>query len=212
MVMIFGSLATFLILIYSVILHEISHGFVAERFGDPTARLAGRLTLDPRPHIDPWMTIVLPLVLFLSQAGVVFGAAKPVPVDAFNFRDPKKDMAIVALAGPVTNLLIAVLFSLLLRIVPVFVLNDQLLEIIKSIFVNSILLNVVLALFNLFPIPPLDGSKVLAGLLPNSLAMEIYRLERFGFLLIFAILLLFPGILYSYINPLEKIILSILLR
>lgn len=177
------------ILIYSVILHEIAHGWAADRLGDPTARLAKRLTLDPRPHIDPIMTIGLPLILFLTGAGIIFGAAKPVPIDPFNFREPKKDTALVALAGPATNILIAILFSLLFRLYP------------SDILGTAVVLNVGLAIFNLFPIPPLDGFKVLIGLLPDGLARELEGLERFGFMLIFLVLFFFPGLIFGTISP-----------
>lgn len=189
----------FLILIYSVILHEISHGFVADRLGDPTARLSGRLTLDPRPHIDPLMTIGLPLILFLTGAGIIFGAAKPVPIDPFNFRDPKKDTALTALAGPATNILIAIFLALLFRIVP------------SEILSIGIVLNLGLALFNLFPVPPLDGFKVLIGVLPDALARDLAGLERFGFMLIFIILLFFPGLIFGVISPILHTLTSLLL-
>ncbi len=190
----------FAILIYSVILHEIAHGFVANYLGDPTARLSGRLTLDPRPHIDPLMTIGLPLILFLTGAGIIFGAAKPVPIDPFNFRDPKKDIALTALAGPLTNLLIAAILAGLFRLFPSPTLS------------TGVILNVGLALFNLFPLPPLDGFKVLIGVLPDNLAKELAFLERFGFTLIFIVLIFFPQILFGAISPLLYTLTNLLLR
>src|SRR3989338_6250732 len=111
---IMSALITIVILIFSAILHEIAHGFVAERLGDPTARLAGRLTLNPRKHIDPLMSIALPLILLLSGSPIIIGAAKPVPVDTFNLRDGRKDLALVSLAGPLTNVVLAILASLVL--------------------------------------------------------------------------------------------------
>lgn len=192
-----------IILIYSVILHEIAHGYAADKLGDQTARAHGRLTLNPIPHIDPLMTIGLPLLLLLSGSGMIFGAAKPVPVDTFNLKDPKRDTALVALAGPATNLAIAVILALILRLVP----NQQ----IADIMVTSIMWNVGLALFNLFPIPPLDGSKVLAGILPDDLAAAFGRLDRFGFLLVFGILIFFPGLIFGITSPLTSRILSVLL-
>lgn len=203
-------LIQFGILIYSVILHEISHGWVAEKLGDPTARLAKRLTLDPRPHTDLLMTILLPLLLFLTHAGIIFGAAKPVPIDPFNFRDPKKDTALVALAGPLTNLLIAILLSLALRLSYFFIVNDSFYSIISNILTNSIIWNVGLALFNLFPLPPLDGFKVLTGLVSDDIARDLLRLERFGFTIIFIILFLFPGIIFGTISPIMRTITSFL--
>lgn len=189
------------ILVYSVILHEIAHGFVADKLGDPTARLHKRLTLNPIPHIDLFMTILLPLLLIVTRAPILFGGAKPVPIDPFNFRDYKKDTALTALAGPVTNLLIAVVFALLIRICDLVVLNDALRITLIEIFNRGAILNVSLAVFNLFPIPPLDGSKVLAGILPDELANELLKLERFGFLIVFAVLFFFPGLIFGIISP-----------
>lgn len=196
-------LVDFLILIYSVILHEIAHGFVADKLGDPTARVHKRLTLNPLPHIDPIMTLVLPLMLILSGSSIVFGAAKPVPVDTFNLRDPKRDMALVALAGPATNLGIAALLAILLRLF-----SSPLAD---SVLPTAIVWNVGLAIFNLFPIPPLDGSKVLAGILPDELAEGMIKLERFGFLIVFGILIFFPGLIFGITGPLISRITSILI-
>lgn len=181
------------ILIYSAILHEIAHGLVAERLGDPTARLMGRITLNPIPHIDPIMSILLPLILSLSPTHVIIGGAKPVPVDPFNFREPKKDMAIVSLAGPATNLLIAVVFGIVCRIIfPGFNL-DMILSsgILGTILGTVVYINIILAIFNFIPIPPLDGSKVFALLLPDKEAATYLSIGTFGIMVIF-FLLLFP--------------------
>jgi Zn-dependent protease len=186
-------LVSLIILVYSAILHEIAHGFVAERLGDPTARLMGRLTLNPKSHIDPFMSILLPLLLILSGSPVIFGAAKPVPVDPFNFREPKKDMAIVSLAGPGTNILIAIIFALICR----FLFPGLPLEVIRSSgFVGFTLgtivyINLLLAIFNLIPIPPLDGSKIFALILPDREAATYLSIGTFGILIIF-FLLMFP--------------------
>lgn len=193
-------LIQFAILIYSVILHEIAHGWAADRLGDPTARLSRRLTLNPIPHIDPMMTIGLPLILFLTGAGVIFGAAKPIPIDPFNFREPKKDIALTALAGPLTNIFISVVFALLFRAFP----ND--------ILSTAVVLNLGLALFNLLPIPPLDGFKVLLGVLPNAMAASLAGLERFGFTLIFIVLFFFPSIIFGTIYPTLQLISNLLLK
>jgi Zn-dependent protease len=191
-------LLSLIILIYSAILHEIAHGFVAERLGDPTARLMGRLTLNPKNHIDPFMSILLPLILILSGSPVIFGAAKPVPVDPFNFREPKKDMAIVSLAGPATNVLLAVAAAVLIKILmfvtPYFGASPMVSEIALSIYTFLTLvvqMNLLLAIFNLIPIPPLDGSKVFALLLPDKEATVYMSVGTFGILIIF-FLLLFP--------------------
>lgn len=191
----------FAIFIYSVILHEIAHGWVADRLGDPTARLMGRLTLNPKPHIDPIMSIALPLVLTLMQMPV-FGAAKPVPVDEFNLRDGKKDMAIVALSGPATNILIAAFFALILRLIGLFVVNPSVEIFLSIICVSAIKTNLFLAFFNLVPIPPLDGYRVVAGVIPKELSGFWDSLERLGFWLIFLVLFFFGNIIGIFVNPL----------
>lgn len=192
------ALVSLVILIFSAILHEIAHGFVAERLGDPTARLMGRLTLNPKSHIDPFMSILLPLLLILSQSPIIFGAAKPVPVDPFNFREPKKDMAIVSLAGPGTNVLIAVIAAVLIKILifvtPYFGASPMLTGIVVPVYTFLVLvvrLNLLLAIFNLIPIPPLDGSKILAMILPDKEAAAYMSIGTFGILIIF-FLLMFP--------------------
>ena len=172
------------ILLFSAILHEIMHGVVAERLGDPTARLMGRLTLNPIPHLDPIMSVALPALLVLSGSPIIFGAAKPVPINPMHFRDPKKDMALSALAGPLTNIFLAVLTAQIIRFTPF----DQTLN---SILYLVVLYNLVLAIINLIPIPPLDGSKVLASILPDEIARTYLSIERFGIFILFA-LLLFP--------------------
>ena len=170
-----------IILIYSAILHEVAHGYVAEKLGDPTARLMGRLTLNPIPHIDPWMSIALPLLLILSGSPVIFGAAKPVPIDPFNLREGRKDIAIVSLAGPLANISIAIIAAVLFRI-----LNIDILKIIVT-------LNLLLAIFNLLPIPPLDGSKIFALLLPEKDANAYLSLSTIGMFIIFFLLLVPVG-------------------
>lgn len=174
-----SGIITLVILIFSAIFHEVAHGFVAERFGDPTARLAGRLTLNPKKHIDPFMSIILPLLLILSGSPVIFGAAKPVPIDPFNLKEGRKDIALVALAGPLTNVLIAILASFLLKITNI------------DIFFIIVRLNLLLAIFNLLPIPPLDGSKVFALVLPQKEANLYLSLGSIGMFIVF-FLLLFP--------------------
>jgi Zn-dependent protease len=191
-------LVSLIILIYSAILHEIAHGFVAERLGDPTARLMGRLTLNPKNHIDPMMSIALPLILILSGSPIIFGAAKPVPVDPFNFREPKKDMALVSLAGPATNAIIAVAGAILIKILvfatPYFGASPLLTSIVIPLFTFLVLvvrLNLLLAIFNLIPIPPLDGSKIFALILPDKEAAVYLSISSIGIFIIF-FLLLFP--------------------
>lgn len=183
-------LVGFAILIYSVILHEIAHGFVADRLGDPTARLSGRLTLNPLPHIDPIMSILLPLLLLFSGSPIIFGAAKPVPIDPFNFREGRKDIGLVGLAGPGTNLILAFLASLLVKLVLFLPFSDLaffLLPILKLVAFY----NLALAALNLIPIPPLDGSRILAAILPKEYASFLDFLEPYGIFLLY-FLLLFP--------------------
>jgi len=188
------------ILIFSVVVHEVSHGIVAEKFGDPTARLAGRLTLNPLPHIDLFGSILLPAFLILSGYPV-FGAAKPVPVNFFNLRNPKRDMVLVSLAGPASNLLLALFSALPLRLGLIG------LDSVGGVFLlQVVLLNLLLAVFNLIPIPPLDGSKVLAGVLADRYLPVFFAVERFGFLLI--IVFLFTGAFQLVLSP----ILNLLLR
>lgn len=187
-------LISFILLIYSIILHEIAHGFVAERLGDPTARISNRLTLNPIPHIDPLMSILFPLILMLSSSPVVFGAAKPVPIDPFNFREPRKDMGLVGLAGPATNFLLGAIAAIVLKllyssiVLPPFTLEGQVLYLIIR---NFVYYNFLLTAFNLLPIPPLDGSRILAAVIPEEYAKVLDSLEHFGFFILF-FLLMFP--------------------
>lgn len=195
--MILSAVITLAILLFSAILHEIAHGYVAERLGDPTARLAGRLTLNPKNHIDPIMSIALPLILLISGSPIIFGAAKPVPVDPFNLRDGRKDLALVSLAGPLTNVALAIVASLILRTIPPspdLILNTFLpLETLVKwgylILATVVHLNLLLAIFNLLPIPPLDGSKIFALLLPEKLANVFLSLGSIGIFIIFFLLM-----------------------
>ncbi|MFH0790353.1 MAG: site-2 protease family protein [Candidatus Omnitrophota bacterium] len=174
------SLPLFLI---AVVLHEYAHGWAADKLGDHTAKDSGRLTLNPLAHIDPMGTIFLPLMLTLMRSPVVFGWAKPVPVNFALLRHPKRDMLLVSIAGIAANLLMAVLFSILLR-AGLFAANTY-----GWLWLNyGVLINLVLAVFNAVPIPPLDGSKVLLGILPRKLALSYAQLERYGFLLLIAFL------------------------
>jgi Zn-dependent protease len=192
---IFGILLSLVILVYSAILHEIAHGWVADRLGDPTARLMGRLTLNPLPHIDPIMTLALPLLLLLSGSPVIFGGAKPVPVDTFNLREGRKDMALVSLAGPGTNLLLALASSIILHLLVLLgtstVAESFFLSLLVQALLTTIQINLLLAIFNILPIPPLDGSKIFALLLPERDARTYLSIGNIGIFLIL-ILLNFP--------------------
>ncbi len=210
----FSGIALIIILVFSAILHEVAHGFVAYRFGDPTAKLAGRLTLNPKKHIDPFMSILLPLLLIVSGSPVIFGAAKPVPIDPFNLKDGRKDIALVALSGPLTNVLIAIIASLLIKTMPIISasLPLELYEILGSKLFAIVRINILLALFNLLPIPPLDGSKVFALLLPEKESYAYLSLGSIGIFIIF-FLLLFPiggfslgGVIFTLVQFSERLL------
>jgi len=186
---------TLSIFFLAVIIHEYAHGWTAWKLGDSTAKNAGRLTLNPLAHIDPVGTIFLPLMLLVMHSPVVFGWAKPVPVDFRSLQNPKKDMVWVGLAGPAANIIFAVLLA--------FILKFSTLAhsyVLSALISSGIIINLVLAVFNILPIPPLDGSRVMMGLLPRHLAIRYARLEPYGFLIIFG--LLFLGIIGSVIWPL----------
>ena len=184
-------------LIISVIIHEMAHGYAADWLGDPTARLAGRLTANPLPHIDPLMSVILPGLLIASPSPIIFGAAKPVPYNPYNLRNQKWGEAIVAFAGPAANIVIAIVFALLIRSADLLGLGATFVELSKSI----IFLNLFLAFFNLVPIPPLDGSKIFPKFLPVSLQIRYENFRRtmeqnitFAFaLVIFLFVFVFSG-------------------
>lgn len=191
------SIAIFIfILLFSVIFHEVAHGLMADRLGDPTARYAGRLTLNPIPHIDLFGSILLPAFLVMVNSPIIFGAAKPVPVDFRNLRNLRRDMFLVSLAGPATNVFLAFLAAMMLRFAP------GVSEMGQQLLFQTVLLNIVLGVFNLIPIPPLDGSKVLAsifGFIDQGWMYALLGLERFGFILI--VLFLFSGLLQTVLLP-----------
>ena len=185
---------SFVVLIFSIVIHEFSHGWMANYLGDPTARHMGRLTLNPIPHIDLMGSIIVPFILLLSSAGFIIGWAKPVPYNPYNLRDKKNGEMLVALAGPSSNLLVALIFGIIIRILLIqgIGINSS----IISFFSIIVLYNILLAIFNLVPIPPLDGSKVLFHFLPYSRHDIRETLERSGMLfLIIFILFGFPLIL-----------------
>ncbi|MDX8409080.1 MAG: site-2 protease family protein [Mariprofundales bacterium] len=181
----------------AIILHEIAHGRMADLLGDDTARRAGRLTLNPLAHVDPIGTIAIPLLLLVMQAPFLFGYAKPVPVNFMRLRRPKQDMVWVALAGPVTNLLLALTSALLLTAATH--LPPWVAEPLAMMCQASIIINLVLCIFNLIPLPPLDGGRVLVGLLPYRLAAAVSHIEPFGFVIIIALLL--SGLLPPLLGP-----------
>lgn len=195
-------------LVPAIVLHELAHGVVADRLGDQTPRLMGRLTLNPVKHADPFGTLILPGLLLLpylfGRGGPVFGYAKPMPVNTANLRNPDRQMMTIALAGPVTNLLLAVAGALLLRLVGF---EAGILTEFLGIWIT---LNVILAVFNIMPIPPLDGSKVLAMFLPPR-AREVYRSwEPYGALFMLVVFFLFPGAIFAIVSPVVEGLLALL--
>ena len=184
----------------AVTVHETAHGWVARRFGDKTAELQGRLTLNPFKHIDPVGTILVPGLMLLLPGGFVFGWAKPVPVDWRNFKRPKQDMAWVAVAGPVSNLLMALAWALAARIAIGLPMESLIKAPLLFMGVAGIFINTILMVLNLLPLPPLDGGRVLTGLLPPPYAYQFARIEPFGFFILVALLM--TGVLGFVMWPL----------
>lgn len=199
-------------LLLAMVLHEYAHGWTANYYGDPTARLQGRLTLNPLAHIDPFGTVILPLMCLLMPGGFFIGWAKPVPIDPRQLRDPRPNMAVIAAAGPGMNLLLALvsaaLFAGLLKLDPsllgywadssVELRQDwlgKLLLPVAVMCVYSVMINLLLMLFNLIPIPPLDGGRIMTSLLPMRPALALARLEAYGMLIIVALIVLDPQIM-----------------
>lgn len=182
--------SSLIILLFSIILHECAHGLAAEYYGDPTARQAGRITLNPIPHLDPIGSVLLPGIMILMSLfggpGMIFGWARPVPINPYNLNDPKRDMMWIGLAGPATNFGIALLLSLLFRLLTFPA------SLASIILFYGVTINLLLAIFNLIPIPPLDGSRILTGLLPEEYSYRLSRIEPFGFIIL--IILLISGI------------------
>lgn len=189
--------------LFAIIVHEVAHGWVAKYLGDPTAQRLGRLTLNPFKHVDPIGTVLVPALLLLTRAGFIFGWAKPVPVTWENLRHPKRDMAIVAVAGPMANLLMALLWALVVK-------ASQLLpepagwvgQPLKFMGLGGIITNVLLMVFNLLPLPPLDGGRVAVGLLPGPWAWRLSRIEPYGFFILLALMV--SGLLGVVIGPVAE--------
>ena len=202
----FPIILLFIVFLFSVILHEIAHGYVAYLFGDPTAKELGRITLNPLRHIDLIMTIVLPFSLYIIGAPV-FGGAKPVPINPYNFLNPRRDMAYVALAGPLTNFALAALCYAIFSIFNIKDTTSQnnilIYSLITFISLYGIIINLVIGVFNLTPIPPLDGGRVAVGFLPVTPAKMLARLEPLGLPIVFA--LLYTGVLDSILKPIIQL-------
>jgi Zn-dependent protease len=177
-------------LVIAITFHEAAHGFVAHHFGDNTAWERGRVSFNPLKHIDPFGTVVLPAILLLSHSPFLFGYAKPVPVNFRALRNPRIDMVWVALAGPATNIVLALLAALAFHVVGYVPANAA--QWIADNLKNALVINVVLAIFNMLPIPPLDGGRVAVGLLPNMLAAPLSRLEPYGMLILIGFLIILP--------------------
>ncbi len=183
------------ILLVAVVIHEVSHGTMANYLGDPTAKYAGRLSLNPIKHLDLWGSLIIPLFLLIFQSPILFGWAKPVPYNPYNLKNQKYGPAMVAAAGPGSNLIIALIFGLALRFIPFT--NSIYLQNLAQIFVYIVILNILLAVFNLIPIPPLDGSKILFAVLPSKYQHVMAGMERYGLI----ILLFFIFFLFRFILP-----------
>lgn len=201
---------------FAVILHEISHGYAALKLGDPTAKMLGRLTLNPLPHIDIIGTIIMPLALYvLTDGKFLFGYAKPVPINPNNFKNPKRDMAFTAAAGPVTNLLLAAISIILLKHVLIPIASGMDASTLKTVIdplgrmlIASLSINVVLAVFNMIPIPPLDGGRVLRGLLSYKNAETLDKIEPYG--LIIVMLLVITPVANYIMYPVIRVIIGLL--
>ena len=188
-------------ILFAITLHEAAHGWVAEKLGDPTAKNLGRITINPIKHIDPVGTIVVPLFLAMVSP-FVLGWAKPVPIEPRYFKSPLLDMALVAVAGPVSNFFMACLWAMFIVLVDSMLEPAKLLTFLLTMGKNGIIINIVLMVLNLLPIPPLDGGRVVAGILPQPLVLPYMKLERYGMVII--LLLLVSGILGKIMWPIVQ--------
>jgi Zn-dependent protease len=199
-------------ILVAITFHEVAHGFVANKLGDPTAKMMGRLTLNPIAHIDPIGTIIVPVMLFiLSNGAFIFGTAKPVPVNFYNLKRPRRDTALVSAAGPATNIMIAFISILLYILIQVIfppssssAFNQKIMTPLVIMIQYSISFNIFIAAFNLFPVPPLDGGRIATSLLPTKYAYHFSKLEPYGILIVLG--LWFTGIAHYIIVPIQTFI------
>ena len=196
-------------LLLGISVHEMCHGYMAYYKGDYTAKLMGRLTLNPIKHIDPVGTVLVPIMLAMSGAPI-FGWAKPVPVSPVNFKSPRKDNALVALAGPASNFLLALALSIVLKVLTLVPGPASIMQPLTAMFYYGIVISVFLGVLNLIPIHPLDGSHIVTGILPAHQAQVYSRHERYGFIIL--LVLLFTGILVRIIEPVSIIIINMIIR
>jgi len=202
-----GIIFFIIIFLFSAIIHEVSHGWVAYYLGDDTAKRAGRLTLNPLKHLDPFGSILFPLMLILMNSRIIFGWAKPVPINPFNFRDRKYGSAKVAVAGPLSNIVIAIIFGLMLRFIPFYKLSFG--PGLSLAFAYIVWVNLLLAFFNLMPIPPLDGSHLLFALLPKQFEKIKMFLTQYGMFILIFFILFFFRFLIPIVNVFFKLITSV---
>ncbi|MEO6918470.1 MAG: site-2 protease family protein [Collimonas sp.] len=192
--------------LFAITLHEAAHAYAAKYFGDSTAYMLGRMSLNPIKHIDPFGTILIPILLYFSTGGAfLFGYAKPVPINFGQLRKPKRDMAWVALAGPAANFLMALIWLLVLIGVAAFQVQEDFFALMAR---AGILTNLVMFAFNLFPIPPLDGGRILTSLLPNKYAYQFAKIEPYGFFIVMALVLL--KVLYFWMTPVMMVAQTVL--
>lgn len=194
--------------LFAITLHEVAHGWVANILGDKTAKMLGRLSLNPIKHIDPIGTIAVPIAMVALQTGFVFGWAKPVPVSTRNFKSPRRDMAIVAAAGPISNLIMALFWVLIFKLGTSLISDPSIAKGIMDMGRAGIIINLILFIFNLFPIPPLDGSKVLSGFLPQSLANIMDKIEPYGLFIVLG--LVYFGVLNTLMMPMLNFFLNLI--
>lgn len=194
-------------IIFAITVHEVAHGWVASKLGDQTARLLGRLTLNPLKHMDPIGTVLLPIFMIVTT-GIAFGWAKPVPVDWRNLRQPKRDMALVAVAGPAANLVMLIIWTLFMMLVNQLPgISPYVMLLLHEMGTVGIIINIILIALNLLPLPPLDGSRIVAAFLSPAMAVKYHQLERWGLMIL--IIMMFTGVLGKILHPIVSLLLSL---